>query len=197
MAGIFPIKARGFTLLELLIVLVVMGIMLAVAGPRIGKALTGLSIKTTARKVAAAMRYARSRAVSSGQAYNVVFDGEKRRVLVIQSPQTSMFDTVLSNNEADTDPPDNENEPESGNAQAQVREVKILPLPKGTSFHKVTVADVASDEGEVEEIYQLTFFPDGTTQQGEIILADIKERMYRIDVNFLTGGVTLAEQTDE
>jgi general secretion pathway protein H len=188
MAGIFPIKARGFTLLELLIVLVVMGIMLAVAGPRIGKALTGLSIKTTARKVAAAMRYARSRAVSSGHAYNVVFDGEKRRVLVIQSPQTSMFDTVLNDNEDDTEP---------GNAQAQVREIKILPLPKGTSFHKVTVADVASDEGEVEEIYQLTFFPDGTTQQGEIILADTKERMYRIDVNFLTGGVTLAEQTDE
>jgi hypothetical protein len=99
-----------------------------------------------------------------------------------------MFDTVLNDNEDDTEP---------GNAQAQVREIKILPLPKGTSFHKVTVADVASDEGEVEEIYQLTFFPDGTTQQAEVILADIKERMYRIDVNFLTGGVTLAEQTDE
>jgi len=55
---------RGFTLIEIIIVLVIMGLMAAFAGPRIAKSLGGLSLRTTAKKVAGALRYAKSRSVT-------------------------------------------------------------------------------------------------------------------------------------
>jgi len=41
----------------------------------------------------------------------------------------------------------------------------------------------------------MIFFPDGTSQGGEIVLANNRERAFTIGVDFLTGVVTIAEKT--
>lgn len=76
---------KGFTLLELLIVMVIISMVFAFVVPRLAGSLTKLNSKTAAKKIAASLRYARSRAVSEKIRYVCEFDFEKN-TLVIGKP---------------------------------------------------------------------------------------------------------------
>jgi len=56
--------SRGFTLLEILIVLVVMVMILTVVPPMLGSGMTGAELKSAARSLAAGLNQARSLAIS-------------------------------------------------------------------------------------------------------------------------------------
>jgi len=55
---------RGFTLVELLIVLVIGGLALSLVPPLFSKGATSVELRSAARELAAALRYARSRAIN-------------------------------------------------------------------------------------------------------------------------------------
>jgi general secretion pathway protein H len=78
---------RGFTLLELLVVLAVAGLIMAVTPPMLSKAMPGLQLKSSAREVAAGMRYARDRAVSWRTRTELRVDLEQRTVSVTGRPR--------------------------------------------------------------------------------------------------------------
>lgn len=59
--------ARGFSLIELLVVLVLIGFMAGVAGPAVGRFLDAMEFKRQTGKVMAAVRYARLKAITEGQ----------------------------------------------------------------------------------------------------------------------------------
>lgn len=58
---------RGFSLIELLMVLLLVGIMAGVAGPPIGRFLDSLEFKKQTSKIMATIRYARLKAVTEGK----------------------------------------------------------------------------------------------------------------------------------
>ena len=70
----------GFTLVELLVVLVLVGMLVAVVFPSIGRGLSTLRLKTCSREIAATLRLARSKAVREQQVYLVGFNLEKNEV---------------------------------------------------------------------------------------------------------------------
>jgi type II secretion system protein H len=72
-------RLRGFTLLELLIVCVVLAILAATVGPRIGSGQTKSHLDSTARSIVALGRVAREHACSDGRAYFLVFDATTRQ----------------------------------------------------------------------------------------------------------------------
>ena len=72
--------ALGFTLLELLIVMAVLGVLTAVAYPSIGRGMGTLRLRTASREIAAAIRLARSKALREQQAYYLQFDLRKGQV---------------------------------------------------------------------------------------------------------------------
>ncbi len=72
----------GFTLLEMLVVLVLVGIITAVAVPVAGAGIQTLRLQSAARHVAAALRLARGRAIRSQEIHLVSLDREQRRVTV-------------------------------------------------------------------------------------------------------------------
>jgi general secretion pathway protein H len=172
----------GFSLIELMIVLVIMSFVLALAGPAVTRGLSGLTLKTAAKKVAAALRYARSQAVNRSQPYSVIFDRENERVVIrgippppdlaLEEPQS---DAELAAKELKTKP-----------------EIKVVSLPEGITFKEITVGNTEAGAAK-EELLQMVFFPDGTSQGGELILADSRDRKFRVSVAFLTGVVTLEE----
>jgi hypothetical protein len=47
--------------------------------------------------------------------------------------------------------------------------------------------------GTKDELAQLVFYPDGTSQGGELVLEDSRDRQYQVKVAFLTGVVTIEE----
>lgn len=61
------LRSRGFSLLELLMVLVLFGIMAGVAGPAIGRFLDNLDFRKQTAKIMAAVRYARLKAITEGK----------------------------------------------------------------------------------------------------------------------------------
>ncbi len=134
---------KGFTLIELTIVLIIMSFLFAVAGPRIAKSLSGLSLTTSTKKVAAALRYARSQAVNKSQAYSVIIDRAHAQVVIRGIPKPV------------TQPPDEAAQEEFTNEEAAaedfkgvVNEVKLVPVAEGVSFRKFPSADKSSPEGK-------------------------------------------------
>ena len=59
-------EARGFTLMELLVVLVIAGLAVSLVGPGFQRLLPGLGLEAEARSLAAMLRHARSQAILSG-----------------------------------------------------------------------------------------------------------------------------------
>ena len=64
---------KGFTLVEVLIVLVIVGIIAAVAVPLYSSA-ASVQLKTAANMIASDIEYAKSMAMSTGRNYSIVFD---------------------------------------------------------------------------------------------------------------------------
>jgi general secretion pathway protein H len=70
---------RGFTLVELLVVLAIAGLLLAVAPPLISSVMPGVEIKAAARRTAGALRLAREIAIADGRDTAWVIDIETNR----------------------------------------------------------------------------------------------------------------------
>ena len=73
-------EGTGFTLLELMVVMVIMGIVMAVQLPRLGGQLTGSSLRSAARAVGALAYSARFRAADTGCPHVLVLDGRENQV---------------------------------------------------------------------------------------------------------------------
>lgn len=187
--------SRGFTLLELMIVLVIMGFMLVFAGPRIAKNLGSLTLKTTAKKAAACIRYARSQAVNTGSLYRVIFDAEKHRLIVLGTRQTATTGDNATDEEDDEIEEKKDDEESASDGAEKV--LRIYSLPEEIRFGEISIGDTENDEDEGDKIYQMLFYPNGTAQGGAVVLTDSRERAYSITVDFLTGAVTIEEPTDE
>lgn len=70
----------GFTLLEVLVVLVLVSVITAVVAPVVGTGAQTLRLQSAARHVAATLRLARARAIRQQEVYLVSFDRERGQV---------------------------------------------------------------------------------------------------------------------
>ena len=77
-----PGKQSGFTLLELIIVLVIAAAMMSIVPPMISSALPGTQLKSASRQIAAGLNYARNHALTSGKESTLVLDLEKKTFVV-------------------------------------------------------------------------------------------------------------------
>jgi len=73
---------RGFTLLELLIVILVIVLVLAVTYPSLSKGSAAIHLRTTGRDVLNIFRYAREKAVTEQVGMRVTADRERQRLVV-------------------------------------------------------------------------------------------------------------------
>jgi len=68
---------RGFTLVEMLVVLVIVALMMALVGTSISRNISGAQMRTAASKVAASLRYTRTKAILTKSEQVFLVDTEK------------------------------------------------------------------------------------------------------------------------
>jgi general secretion pathway protein H len=73
-----PRRAGGFTLVELLVVLVIASLVLALVGTSISRSISGAEMRTASREVAASLRYTRTRAILTKSEKVFLVDTEAR-----------------------------------------------------------------------------------------------------------------------
>ncbi len=72
-------QAAGYTLVELLVVLTILGLVTAIAMPMFASVLPGAELKSAARNLGADMRFARSRAIAGNREVALSVNLETRR----------------------------------------------------------------------------------------------------------------------
>jgi len=202
-SGTASLSARGFTLIEIMIVLVVMGIVIAFAGPRVAGGLMGQAVRTATLQTAAMLRYARSKAVNTGCRYHVIFDGGTRRVILLQGRPEDMsgrpasggaFDAGLSG--GDTPLPEGFDGADAGPDQTEA-EMREYFLPDGVFFENVIIADIDSAGIGAHEVMMLTFYPSGMSPGALVTIADKRGRRFFISVDTIAGNVRVDEEQDD
>ena len=172
---------RGFTLIELILVLVIIGFLTSLVAPAITSS-TGLRLKTTVRRLAAGLRFARSQAVITGNTYQVVFDVENGAMAI----EPVEKETHYAHGEDEEGAWESE---EDGEVDERRQEKKIYTMPENITLAKVLLDGEEISEGQA----WIEFYPNGSCSGGEVFVMDPAERTYRIGLEFLTGIVTIRE----
>lgn len=89
-------NSRGFTLLELMITVVIIGIVAGMAVPRFGPVYDRLKMRTAVREITSDFRLARSMAISGKDQYGLFFDAGAKTITLFRdevNPTAFKFET--------------------------------------------------------------------------------------------------------
>ena len=158
-------KSRGFSLIELLVVLILLSLSFALVAPSLSRFSRTVELKGAAQKISAILRNCRSEAVNKGKVYQVLFNSQSREVRV-----HSM------------DPSEEKGEEKEGPVPE-----KTYLLPEGIQMKE----DPATSSLSATELSPIEFYPNGGSNGGAILLDSPDRLGYKIQVHFLTGMVDI------
>jgi len=161
----------GFTLVELLVVIIIVGTLAMLAAPRVGNSLINLQLKTSARALAASLRYAGSRAATEKIMYQAIIDKGQGMVTVRPLYQVRAED---------------ENAEEQSHTGRTLK--KEYALPEGIQFQEVKTRRGPHDPAEPYFIY---FFENGTSTGGEISLVNARGKSCIVRVDIVTSSAKI------
>ena len=163
--------SSGFTLFELLVVILIISLISALVMPQMAASLPGVQLKSTTRAVAASLRYARSRAVYESTPYIAIFDSTRKFLAVepietpIDAAQSGGIRKILDTSKLE----------------------KVYEFPEGIEFDVLN--STAADEDP--DVFPILFFPRGDSTGGKIVLENLRRRQYTITVDTITGSVEI------
>lgn len=158
----------GFTLLELIAVVAVVGVALSVAMPSISTGLHRWRLREAVREMSGMMKFAHNQAVARRQSLQIVVD---------RSHNAFWLDRATARRDAE---------------QADERGLRVYALPDGVRFGAVMVGGL---EVEQEQL-GLVFAPNGSTRAEMVQILDAKERGYRIVLDQVTGQASVRRIED-
>jgi len=166
---VFQSCRAGFTLIELIIVLVIIGIASGLVGIMIGKGSDGLEIKTFTKEISSVLRYARNHAVTEKRTYCFVINKDEGVVRLYAHDDET------------------EKEDKGDNEDMEMLPVIDRPLPDDLL--------ISIDDDDSDELY-IEFFPQGNTSGGRIKLEKEKGSIFFIDVNRITGRIDITRDEE-
>ena len=161
---------KGFSLIELLVVLVLISVFSAFVGVNVGGSLSNMGLKTASKKVAASLRYARSRAITESIPYVALLDLNQNRM-------TIKPDVTSSGSEK-----------EAGDSAPNMKKsgAKHYDLPEDVKFKNALTYDGAESDSR---FFAVVFMPNGCSSGGTILLENNRERQSAVKIDFVTGTV--------
>ena len=155
------IQRGGFTLLELVVVLAIVGVAFAFAIPSLGDGLRRWRLQGAVRELATIMKFTRNQSVTRRTPLQVVMDRsqslywlDRLDAPVLQDPQ-----------------------------RAEEKGIRLYVLPAGIRFGEVTVGGGSPVDARVG----MPFYPKGNSAGGVVQMLDARGRDYRVRVDPVTG----------
>lgn len=175
---IFKSKStRGFTLLEILLVVMVIGIAAAAFLPFAVNSVENARTRSAIREVISINRYARTRAILDRRPTSVVYDTERDTLTLLSLPirrepeAETLFGAVATS--------------ETSSSPETTEVIRSRTLPKFVQVRNVEGAESEQDG------YFIIYTENGTTDNHTIELQDPQGNIERIQINGLTGEITL------
>lgn len=173
-----PRNHKGFSLLELMVVLVIIGFISGLVVPRIGSTLPNIRLKTTARHLAAMFRYCSNMAMNKSKALRLVMDIDGQKIFLVTEIDFSKANQSLTSYLS-----------EQEDAQAFDNET-LYRVPDNVSILNVT-APAAIDEKQVSGLFSVLFFSNGSSTGAVIKLINSVGKSATVSAALITGNVTI------
>ena len=195
-------RRSGFTMIEILVVVVIALLMAAIALPSFSRSLEGSRLRTSARAVVTAHKYARNMSVLRQMRMALLFDRHNRTVEVVSIPtreslsgRSGFLDDRaqrVSEGEPAPDPTAKEDEAEDGGAKpAAITTEEERSLARG-----VSIADFSSDADVRDEdgVYWVNYYPSGMSDGFTVRLVDEDNRSLTVVSDRISGGVEVSRE---
>ncbi len=182
---------NGLTLIELTVILLIIGLVMAVAMPSFVNLLRSTRTGVAARKLTGYMKYVRDKAVRENREFTMVFDRVSNQYwAAIQVPEEEMppqYHYALESERMKMRYPVYEDEfiglVEFGS------ELKISRVVEGGIYDFYTAI--------VQDYYTLVLYPDGTATRATIYLEGPNEEIMTIHIKPFTGEVEVFDGYQE
>ena len=161
-------SSDGFTLVELTLVVLIVGILLSLIGPRLAT-LTEARLDSGARRIAAMITYLHDEAALRGRIYKLTLDIDRNSYTVeVQAPFA-------------------DGKAAKGFVERWDAYAQSADLPAGVILEQVTTASAVLTSG-TSEVY---FLPEDSLENVRIMLTADDGRSVELDVNGTTGRVDI------
>lgn len=151
----------GFTLIELLVVMIIVALMAAMTTPLLTGSLGSVTLRSGAKQIAASLRFARQQSIMRQAPYAVVLHPDSNTVAV--APVGSDENSLAA---------------QDVNSEFRLNE-------------KIAVEPAAGLAPGEDGAIAVTFYDDGSSSGGRILVRDQKDRRLLIDIDLVTGIVSV------
>ena len=166
---LFHVNRKGFTLLELTLVVFLIGLVLSISMPRLGNLLFRTDLKSVARSMKAAVYLMRSKSISTNNYTILHFDLDQNLYWGTAAAKTQPGNDTLEDNPI----------------------VSPVKLPSGIRF---TDAGNINSEKKTFGVLNSAFNPKGMFEETVLHLADRDENVMTIIINAFTGSFMIYEE---
>ncbi len=173
-------KTRRFTLIEILIVLVVVGLVLAVAAPTLLKSSERMTVENALTAIRTAVNETAMRARCTGKTLTLTLNGEEHRFMV------ALEDGALEHRWT---PPSHESEEEGKSKAAIIQAKDSYKFPEAIEWNPSD--DSVNDDGDIV----FTFFPDGQAAARELPFI-VCGRSFVLQIDRITASPVILELLD-
>ncbi len=180
-------KARAFTMLELLLVVVVLVALGSIVWSNIGQRTSAGKLEYAARQLAGLMQLARSEAMVTGNTHRCRFDaGGMRAIIEMEADpleNAGVFEPIQSHwSKVDM---------ESDNIRCMV--IEFDPWETLLREQEAKVLEKENEKGKEDLLPPITFHPDGTSDSATVLLGNKDGWNYTLMINGLTGKITVEQ----
>lgn len=154
-------REKGFTLLELIVVVIILFFSLMMVFPAIHKIQTSIETKATVKKISSLLRYYRTEAINKGKVFIITLEDDSRAIKVYSIETLS----------------------EDGEVEKKL--LKNVSLPEGI---RIKEAKGISVQFPLENP-SFEFYPEGGSSGGFILLSGAGDKEFKILIDLLTGSV--------
>ena len=180
---------RGFTLIEVILVVVISLILLGISLPYFAHAYKGTELRIAARTITRMTRYARSMAIMRETTMTVVLNEETMEIYLGGTTQTSS-NTTAADGELDQDVLKRLGYVKSGSSDKAVGIEKEVHHFLSEDLHVTDFEkDWLEDEEQYEDLLLIHYYPDGQSEWFTLELKDQNEQGIKLENDPISGKI--------